>query len=209
MRPTGNVTPEGTYDVLRNNAEWPDHLVRDQVTLGIIKSLGLGASFSAVDPACGDGFLIRSLEDEDRLAPDSWWNDISQKNYDAMLEKTGWTDEDYGPQDIVDCLNTIEGRQGGVPADLVILTEILEHVEDPVKVLQAASSVATNIVASSPLTQKDQTDPNPEHLWMFDEAEYVALLRDGGWMPRHHVILRFDEPHYPYIFQIWTGVRSG
>jgi hypothetical protein len=86
-------------------------------------------------------------------------------------------------------------------ADLAFLTEILEHVEEPVELLRATKAKSRVLIASSPIKAPHEHDDNPEHVWQFDAEEYEALLRRGGWKPVARVNLSFYNAAY-YNFQI-------
>jgi hypothetical protein len=88
--------------------------------------------------------------------------------------------------------------------DLVVLTEILEHVEDPVAILRMARQCAKSVVASSPLIPYNgRLDDNPEHLWQFDAPGYDEMLKEAGWTPITFVPVTLTPVQFVYDFQIW------
>jgi hypothetical protein len=88
--------------------------------------------------------------------------------------------------------------------DLIVLTEILEHVEDPVAMLRLARAHANTVVASSPLLMDDgRIDDNPEHLWQFDAMGYSQMLEEAGWRPITCVPVSLMPVQFTYDFQIW------
>jgi hypothetical protein len=86
--------------------------------------------------------------------------------------------------------------------DVVVLTEILEHLSDPDSVLRLARVCGTYLVASSPVMRPAQVDGNPEHEWQFDRAGYEQMLQAGGWSVMQYTFLNF--PATEYDFGIWV-----
>lgn len=195
MRKRTNSSPGFDYQVERHNSAWPDHIARTNVTAALITWLRPN---SIIDPACGDGSIV--------LLADRIWNihkvvlsDISRPNYVYL--------KNYGvPHIEVECVPILEALRArlDVPLgfDVVVLTEILEHMDDPVAVLKAARDRASYLVASSPEMRPGQDDHNPEHLWQFDGDGYFEMLREGGWNPFHKTHMGF--PGLEYDFQVWV-----
>lgn len=184
-------TGQVDYQVERHNSDWPDHLARTNVTAGLIAWLQPG---SVLDPACGDAsidFAAARLHGfEARLG------DISQPNVDAVAKSMwpGWSVV------LGDALTTI-ARSG--KADVVVLTEILEHVEDPDSILRAARKVGGFLVASSPMMRDRQVDTNEEHLWQFDQDGYLEMLVQAGWQAFNKTIIYL--PAFQYDFGVWVA----
>ena len=64
--------------------------------------------------------------------------------------------------------------------DLVVMTEVLEHVEDPAAVLGWLRDEGISyVVASSPYTETEH-EHSPEHAWAWDTDGYVDLMRAAG-----------------------------
>ena len=87
--------------------------------------------------------------------------------------------------------------------DTVILTEILEHLEDPDLALRKAIRHSRWLVASSPIIPEGVEDPTPEHLWGFDMDGYRQMIENAGWTPMARSEMRVLE--HPYNFQIWIA----
>lgn len=92
---------------------------------------------------------------------------------------------------------------GAPPADLLVCSETLEHLDDPDAVLQLATEVADWLVVSTPIDE--QTAENPEHYWSWSPADVEQMLVDVGWQPRTYATLA-PEPGY-YRFQLWAASR--
>ena len=86
-----------------------------------------------------------------------------------------------------------------------MLTEILEHLEDPESLLRLARLKGQRLLVSSPEMRPGQIDSNPEHLWQFDGEGYEAMLNETGWKSVHKSHLTFRSM---YDFQIWVCDRG-
>lgn len=181
------------YQVARSNEMWPDHVLRTLTTAAHIAWL---KPPKVIDPACGDGSIVLAAH---RLQPieHAMFGDIGRANILSVkrMSPVGWVTE---VGDVVDLLRA----QPIASFDVVVLTEILEHLEDPVAVAREARRVGRNLIASSPEMRPGQTDSNPEHLWMFDGDGYREMLIEAGWVPSQKTFLGF--PASMYDFQVWV-----
>lgn len=182
--------PAADYQVVRSNDSWPDHQARALVTAALIAWL---KPTSVLDPACGDGSIVRIANDLHQIDLVTL-ADISEPNMDVIEE---WAPEiwELGLGDI----QTILGSNRPM-ADVVVLTEILEHLGDPDAILRLARQKATRLVASSPEMRPGQIDSNPEHLWQFDGQGFEEMLVSAGWTALNKTHLTFRSE---YDFQIW------
>jgi 2-polyprenyl-3-methyl-5-hydroxy-6-metoxy-1,4-benzoquinol methylase len=184
----GNVD----YQVVRSNDAWPDHQARTLVTAALIAWL---RPLSILDPACGDGSIVVAADRIHRIDIASF-ADLSEPNitYLATSERrAGW---EFGVGSIE---TTLDAYRGG--ADVVVLTEIIEHLEDPDTILRLAREKSRYLVASSPEMRPGQIDRNPEHLWQFDADGYRGMLGGAGWQVNQRTTLYFPSE---YDFQIWV-----
>lgn len=153
-----------------------------------------------IDPACGDA-SIELVLDRIRTVGSFHLGDLSIPQMDEIkryAEFTGRLETYTG-----DAVVTLQRMP---TADTVILTEILEHVEDPESILAAANRKAQWLVASSPLNE-DPGVGNHEHVWSWDKDGYEEMLRQTGWRPVAYQEIGFYEPGWPYTFQVWTCRR--
>ena len=180
--------PDVDYQVVRSNDRWADHRERLLVTAGMIAWL---RPETILDPACGDGSVLAAAY---ALAPFrlATLSDISVPGI-ASLHLAFPYQASVRPIE--------EALVGSSPVELVVLTEILEHLDDPDAVLRLARERARHLVASSPLDERTQN--NPEHLWAWDTEGYSAMLEAAGWRITSSVIL--DWPGGYYRFQIVTA----
>jgi 2-polyprenyl-3-methyl-5-hydroxy-6-metoxy-1,4-benzoquinol methylase len=180
------------YQLVRDSRSWFEHDTRLHVIAGMV---GTCKGDSLIDPAAGDGALEELIE-KVRPLERVTIGDISKPAIEAASTTyagRGWT---FRVGDILWCINESPAH------DIVILSEVLEHLEDPDAVLRAARQTAKTLIASSPIMRTGQSDTNPEHLWMFDGPGYRRMIEDAGWKISHSAILRFPTM---YDFQIWVA----
>jgi hypothetical protein len=190
--------PPVDYQVRRSNYAWADHVLRVQLTGALISWF---CPDTVLDPACGDGSIIMSAN---RARPISAARlaDISKPNCDYIesMEAASYLPAKYS----VVCQSVEETLSEDRFYDMIVLTEILEHVEDPVHLMKLARAHAKIVVASSPLIPDDGTmDDNPEHLWQFDIHGYGEMLEESGWHPITCLPVSLTPPQFIYDFQIW------
>lgn len=184
LHPTGTVD----YQVRRDNNAWSDHRLRALTTGAVVASLRPG---TVMDPACGDASIVRYANDLSHIAK-AYLADISRPNVEALS---------------LAVVNTIRLADIWIAmrdfplVDVVILTEILEHLDDPDAVLKLAKRKGRHLVASSPEMRPGQVDVNPEHLWMFDAQGYREMLEASGWEVTAHATFSFSTE---YDFGVWV-----
>ena len=165
-----------------DHTHWEDHIIRVSVTTHIARWMRdhVGAQ-SAADLSCGDGAILRGL-------------DLSQSLYGDLVA-AGHLTQDSGP---------LEQTLAGIGSvDLYILSETLEHVEDPALILREIRARAGALVLSTP--EGEVGDENPEHYWGWDREDIQQLLAETGWIP---VVSTLLNPQVPggYTYQIWGCV---
>jgi len=85
-----------------------------------------------------------------------------------------------------------------------VLSETLEHLDDPVKVLREIRPRAGHLVLSTPLECWDDT--NGEHLWAWDCVGVDDLLGEAGWLPTAFDQVDSRAWGEPYLFGLWVCV---
>ena len=180
------------YQVERSNDAWLDHQARTLVTGSLI---AWAKPDRVLDPACGDGSIVlASMKHHNPRRV--LLSDVSIPSISRMIDGGLPAQVEAKVADIDETLATNE------QFDVIVLTEILEHIYDPVAVLSRAKEKAQLLVASSPEMRPGQDDPNPEHLWQFDGDGYQQMLEEAGWGPIHKTHMGF--PSLEYDFQIWV-----
>lgn len=183
------------YQVLRTNDTWPDHIYRTRVTAAAVANTNAKI---IVDPACGDGSIVnlavRNMTGVELIG----LNDISLENTKYTMGLDWPVEPQYATMDVFEYLEDVRDD-----VDVIVLTEILEHLDNPDELLTKARDHAKMLIASSPLNETSYT--NHEHVWGWDKAGYEQMLRDSGWGPTSYIELDLSYAALPYNFQIWTA----
>jgi SAM-dependent methyltransferase len=126
---------------------------------------------SIVDLGCGDGGLLSLVKD----IP-SWGYDFCPAN------QAGWVERGVTAE-FADVFNTdFEPKW----AELVVVTEVLEHLADPHGAVEWIARNAKFIVASSPFDDFGEHGPGMhEHVWAWDYDGYAQLLGEHFSIIQH------------------------
>jgi hypothetical protein len=158
-----------------NHGAWNDHVLRVSHLAEILREM---QPSSVADLSCGDGAVLLGAE----LSCALFFGDITP----------GW--QFTGPME--------ETLFRCPPVDVFVLSEILEHLEDPEGTLAAVRGRARRLLLSTP--DGELNDANPEHYWTWQREDLRPMLADAGWTPDSEPELY--TPSFPayYAFQIWT-----
>jgi hypothetical protein len=124
---------------------------------------------SVVDLGCGDGGLLSLI-----LDIPSWGYDFQPSNAE------GWKDRGVTAQN----LDFVAQPEKIIWGELVVVTEVLEHLTDPHCLVKFISHNARYIVASSPHGETPDNHAK-EHAWGWDMEGYQALF-DPHWIVLQH-----------------------
>lgn len=128
-----------------------------------------------VDLGCGDGGLLQLLQPYEHGDPR-----IDATGYDfAPANAAGWVDRCVDGQ----ALDFIADWDKVELADLYVMTEVLEHLEDPHGAAQRVAERRSALVCSSPWIEHEGSIDG-SHAWAWDMPGYVAMLEGAGF----HVI---------------------
>lgn len=135
------------------------------------RAITAGAA-SIVDLGCGDGGLLSLLRPG-----------TPAHGYDLMPANVEHARNHRRQQ--VDLADIVQGEPEW--ADLVVVTEFLEHLEDPHKMVARIAANTRWVVASSPA---DETDASHDavHAWAWDRDGYAAMFDAAGITVTGHEI---------------------
>jgi hypothetical protein len=134
------------------------------------------------DLGCGDGGLLSLIKDIPGVR-EAWGYDFAPANVAGWAERgvTAYALDVFGA-------DVARARVG----DVVVMTEVLEHLEDPHGVLNWACGSARRLVCSSPFNENDRTHC-PEHAWAWDLQGYAAIIEAAGWEIERHEQTEFFQ----------------
>ena len=129
----------------------------------VLEAHAMGAK-TAVDLGCGDGGLLQLLKDTPVKA---WGYDLMPKNIEHAVAVRD-----------VDARYTDFNSDDIEYGDITIMTEVLEHMIDPHKIVRELPSKF--LIASSPYNENDKSHYE-FHLWAWNQQGYDALITQGGY----------------------------
>lgn len=173
--PEGTV-PEYTTPAFFEKHPWVDprhqygHAERTAMAAALVRRFAATHSVtSLVDLGCGDGSLLGQLRD---LTIPMWGYDAGTENR-AQAAAAGL---DVRPANLLtDALEY---------ADLVVATEVVEHLVDPHGFIR--SLPGDKLILSSP-SAEDVDWHYEHHAWAWNRGGYAALVESCGWDVVEHV----------------------
>jgi 2-polyprenyl-3-methyl-5-hydroxy-6-metoxy-1,4-benzoquinol methylase len=135
------------------------------------------------DLGCGDGGLVQAAA---QRGLNVWGYDMQPANVEYAQRSR-----------VVDVrLTNFEEDDDVAYGDCSILSEVLEHVSDPHRLVKNLPSRV--IVASSPFHETDEAHYE-FHNWAWDDEGYAALIEQGGYNVVRH--------EHAWLSQVILGVR--
>ncbi len=171
-------TPEeyaNVYSTQFNHANWSAHIERVNKTIRVLDKFAYNThSQSVADLSCGDGAILEGSRHP--------W----QKKWTGDYTTTG----------------PIETTIQLLPhVDMFVLSETLEHIEDPDDLLVKIRDRTDHLLLTTP--HGEDTDENPQHYWGWDR-EALALMLDAAGFNVGECELFTPKSNEYYTFQIWT-----
>lgn len=133
---------------------------------------------SVADLSCGNGHIAKSIGAETVILGDF---------------APGYPIE--GPiEETIDLIPTV---------DAFVLSETLEHLDDPAFILNKINEKALALILTTPIDNWD--DSNGEHYWSWDQEGVESLLDDTGWRVFAFDYVDSREYGEPYKYGIWLA----
>lgn len=178
---------------------WPDHVERVKASADLIEKYRSQIQ-SAADLSCGDGALLNMIS---RRLTRAVLGDLNGVPVSAALSCRAQVLETIGAAALPESLTHLD------PVDLFILSETLEHLDDPDDLLRRLGAVARYLFLSTPVEESEESG-NLEHYWSWGTSDVYDMLRDTGWEPLERQVLvpqsTLSIPH-AYRYQLWLAVR--
>jgi hypothetical protein len=172
----------GVYAQQYDHTRWDDHVQRVHATLDFIHASTVPSQRRIVaDLSCGDAVIARGVEDT-RLVILGDYVENDEYAYHGPIERT------------IDLIGYV---------DLFILSETLEHIDDPHPLLVKIRQHATYVVITTPLDEQD--DGNPEHYWGWDNYGMLDVLEQAGWRSLKYEAFTPQVPEVYYTYQMWLA----
>lgn len=166
----------GIYKTPHDHTKWPDHKYRVEKTI-IYSNLWLtDDDVIGADLSCGDGAILNGLDVPNRIFGDF----APGYAYQGPIEET---------------IKQIP------PVDVFVCCETLEHIDDPLTLLEDIRAHTNKLILSTP---EAEDDDNPEHYWCWNRSDIWLLLRKAGFDPiRFHEIKYAPMKTSSYTYQLW------
>lgn len=176
------------YDHDYDHTRWPDHVQRVAATVELaLRNLG-ARMMSIADLSAGDGAIPQAIA--------ATVERVTQRTPTLILGDLTPRWALHGPiEETLELLIEL-GR-----VDLFVLSETLEHLDDPDAVLARVRQAAHTLLLSTPVGECDTT--NPEHYWGWNIPAIRGMLLGAAWRPLSVDVVRTEPSFYDY--QVWTA----
>jgi hypothetical protein len=203
-RPEGEASfYRRTYPDGYKHDNWPDHVERVKASADLIERYK-GAIKTAADLSCGDGALLNMIS---RHLTWATFGDLNGAPASANLVSCAAGVVDSVPAGpLPDTLEYLPRPS----VDLFILSETIEHMDDPDALLRAIALHARHLFLSTPVSETADVG-NAEHYWGWSQSDVHEMLQATGWTPLELSILVPESTRHmagAYAFQLWMAVRS-
>ena len=170
------------YKHPHDSRRWEDHKIRVRQTVSLGKEAYVQRDGLIADLSCGNATIPVQLS----------------VHFGARTILG-----DFAPTSMYELRGPIERtlHMMGQTANLFILSETLEHLDDPDTVLQMIRQKSAQLLLSTPIGES--TSGNPEHYWGWDQEAVGAMLDAARWKPIMRTDLIFSNPDFCYNYQIW------
>lgn len=173
------------YSVPHEHEKWLDHKVRVESTVALARVFTGNAdvSISSIgDLSCGDAVIPNRIAEQ-----------IKEGVVNLRLG-------DFAPK--YEYCGPIESTIDLVPhVDLFVLSETVEHLDDPELVLRKIRDKSSRLIVSTPLSEELY---NPQHYWRWDKEGFSSLLVSAGWN-----LVAYQELTFNYLngygYQIYAA----
>jgi hypothetical protein len=167
------------YATPHNHTRWADHLFRVDVSSAMAHHM-VPMGGTVADLSCGDATIARRLEQTHNAK-------LILGDFAPGYEHTGPIEQTLYDIDRV---------------DLFILSETLEHLDDPDAVLYRLRAKTDRLLLSTP--DGEMNDQNPEHVWGWDSEAVGLMLHDAGFTVDIHTTVDTRPSGCVYSYQIWA-----
>lgn len=159
-------------------ANCPDPAACDYVTIAM--GLSFGRIDSIADMSCGSGDIPRKIAEASHIEP-------LLGDFAPGWEYTGPITETVPQLPVV---------------DLFVLSQTLEHLDDPDSDLKLIRAHCRNLLIASPI---DETDVVEDHYWSWGKADIEQMTGEAGFAVSAYIEFDMTPLWYPHCkFGIWA-----
>lgn len=161
---------------------WRLYKARDFVALAVLQ----GAR-SVSDLGCGDGGLLSLVQEIPGVR--AWGYDFHPASQQGWRDRgvTAYARNVFEPDSPLN-----RGLPDAEFGDVVVMTEVLEHLADPHGALRRLRDRADHLVCSSPWNERPGMHSDC-HAWAWDIDGYPRMIEDAGWtIDRHESVGMFQ-----------------
>lgn len=163
------------YNQTYNHTYWSDHVERVNKTIDVLDYFAdWTESETVADLSCGDGAIVNGSAHP--------WREKILGDYTST-----------GP--IEEAIREINH------VDMFVLSETLEHIQNPDLLLRQIRVTANHMVLTTPWGEDN--NQNPQHYWGWDHNDIEVMLHEAGWFNCGYELFTPVSNDY-YTFQIWT-----
>lgn len=191
-----------TYPDGYRHTVWPDHVERVNASVEFL-TRWVTRFDSVADLSCGDGAIPLRLAGQVRSVYLGDMNGV--RDVPVPPEGTGTVVHVLPPAPLPEALTYLPQA-----VDVLILSETLEHVDDPDTLLRTAANRARYLFVSTPVNERPDSG-NLEHYWSWSVADVSNMLMDTGWLPLEHRLLVPESTRHlegAYHYQLWLAVAQ-
>lgn len=187
-----------TYPDGYKHTVWPDHVERIAASVALLDKWSSRFT-TAADLSCGDGAVLRGIASGLNRA---YVGDLNASAPGDWPEPTQWEILPPGPLPY-----SLEGLTE--PVDLFVLSETLEHMDDPDSLLSLITGHSRYLFVSTPVSERHNSG-NLEHYWSWSVPDVHNMLMDNGWLPlERETLVPQSTLHMDgaYHYQLWLAVN--
>jgi hypothetical protein len=191
-----------TYPDGYKHDRWPDHVERVKASADLIDRYA-SLFRTAADLSCGDGALLNMIS---RHLSRAVFGDLNGPPASALVSCRAPVVETCPPGLLPGSLAVLEDR--GV--DLFLLSETIEHMDDPDALLKEITRHSRYLFLSTPVDEASWIG-NQEHYWSWGQTDVHDMLQASGWSPMElQLFTPLSTRHLDgaYTFQLWMAVSQ-
>lgn len=185
---------------------WPDHVERVAASVELIRRYR-NLIRTVADLSCGDGAIVKGIASGLDVVHLGDLNGVPIGVAEEIVSAGAMGVRGLIQGALPDSLWRLP--EDALPVDLFVLSETLEHMDDPDDLLRQLTMFSRYLFLSTPI-EEIETSGNLEHYWSWGTADVHQMLQDAGWsalelerlVPQSTLTLE-----HAYHYQLWMAVN--